>query len=146
MHPISAYNVGEKLRKHRYSNCYRGAWAPSTPPVCALNPSSGPQPEGAIEPPEIFTNVCICMVQQQVTSFCPPEDISWLRPCPSKIFCTTFIDTTYLQFRDSAFRNTLQYERLPSLVGRGEFSFSGPSAILNWGPFWKVCDDWCHTN
>ena len=22
-------------------------------------------------PPEIFTNVCICMVQQQVTSFCP---------------------------------------------------------------------------
>ena len=29
---------------------------------------------------------------------------------------------------------------------RGEFSFSGPWAILNWGPFWKGCDDWCHTN
>jgi len=27
---------------------------------------------------------------------------------------------------------------------RGEFSFSGPWALLNWGPFWKVRDDWCH--
>jgi len=24
---------------------------------------------------------------------------------------------------------------------RGEFSFSGPQSILNWGPFWKVRDD-----
>jgi len=29
---------------------------------------------------------------------------------------------------------------------RGEFSFSGPWAILDWGPLLKVCDDWCHTN
>jgi len=34
----------------------------------------------AIAPPEIFTNVCICIVQQQLTSFWPPENISWLRP------------------------------------------------------------------
>jgi len=28
---------------------------------------------------------------------------------------------------------------VPELVAtRGEFSF--------WGLFWKVCDDWCHTN
>jgi len=24
------------------------------------------------------------------------------------------------------------------VLARGEFSFSGPQAILNWGPFWKV--------
>jgi len=26
-------------------------------------------------------------------------------------------------------------------IFRGEFSFAGPWAISNWGPFWKVCDD-----
>jgi len=31
-------------------------------------------------------------------------------------------------------------------IYRGEFSFSGPWAILNWGPFWKVRDVWYHTN
>jgi len=33
-----------------------------------------------------------------------------------------------------------------TVLHRGEFSFSGPQVILNWGPFWKVCDVWCHTN
>jgi len=31
-------------------------------------------------------------------------------------------------------------------LGRGEFSFSESLAFLNWGPFWKVGDSWCHTN
>jgi len=26
------------------------------------------------------------------------------------------------------------------------FLFSGPDAILNRGPIWKDCDEWCHTN
>jgi len=38
------------------------------------------------------------------------------------------------------------HQRRSWSAARGEFSFSGSKAISNWGPFYKVCDDWCHTN
>jgi len=41
-----------------------------------LRLATDPQSDGGkleIAPPEIFTNVCICYVQQQVKSFCPPR-------------------------------------------------------------------------
>ena len=113
------------------------------------DPKAGPQPEGGNCTPKIFTNVCICYVQQEVTSFPPPkisvgcgpaQRSSWTR-CSDY---TSNLSWTYLGVEPAAlFKVAEKCGVFLSLLGQ-LFPWYSPEEKRAWKwmnevGLWKVC-------